>query len=257
MFFFNFGIKDFIDIMLVAFLLYYIYKLMKDSGSINIFFGILVFIVLKVVVVQVLDMELLGTIFDSLASVGVFAIIVLFQEEIRRFLLTFGSRRRSGAIMRMLFGRKEKDRNACIMPIVMACMSMSKDKTGALIIVERNIPLTDIIATGTSIDAIVSQPLLENIFFKNTPLHDGAVIVSGNRLKAAGCILPVSHSRDIPKKYGLRHRSALGIASESDAIAIIVSEETGHISIAHRGVLNPQMTPEGLEEYLIKNIAPS
>ena len=118
------------------------------------------------------------------------------------------------------------------MPIVMACMSMSKQKVGALIVIERNLPLNDIIRSGELIDANINQRLIENIFFKNSPLHDGAMIISKKRIKAAGCILPVSHSMDIPKELGLRHRAAKGISQETDALAVIVSEETGNISVA-------------------------
>lgn len=251
--FIDFSVKDFIDILLVAFLLYYTYKLMKASGSINVFVGILVFILIWLVVSQVLEMRLLGSIFDKLVSVGVLALIVLFQDEIRRFLLTLGSHKRASALVRFLTGnKKETMEKADIMPIVMACMSMSKQKVGALIVIEKNIPLDDIVRTGDVIDANINQRLIENIFFKNSPLHDGAMIISHKRIKAAGCILPVSHSLDIPKELGLRHRAALGISQETDAYAIIVSEETGGISVAHRGEFHLHLTAEELERILTR-----
>ena len=245
-------LKDILDILLVAFLLYKTYKLMKSSGSINIFTGILVFIVIWVIVSQVLQMRLLGSIFDKLVSVGVIALIVLFQEEIRRFLLTLGSRHHSSSWFRFLRGNKKTETSKeDIMPIVMACLNMSKGKVGALIVIEKNFPLDDIVRTGDVIDANINQRLIENIFFKNSPLHDGAMIISNKRIKAAGCILPVSHNLDIPKELGLRHRAALGVSQETDALAIIVSEETGTISVAMRGELKRHLTHDQLSEILI------
>ncbi len=253
--FLDFGIKDFIDILLVAFLLYYTYKLMKASGSINIFTGILVFILIWLVVSQVLEMRLLGSIFDKLVSVGVLALIVLFQDEIRRFLLTLGTHRHANALIRFLTGNKEeKVEHEDILPIVMACISMGKQKVGALIVIEHYVPLDEIIRTGEVINANVNQRLIENIFFKNSPLHDGAMVISKKRIKAAGCILPVSHDLDIPKELGLRHRAAMGISQQSDAHAIIVSEETGSISVAYRGQFYLRLSGEELESLLVKNI---
>ena len=251
--FFEFGIKDFIDILLVAFLLYYTYKLMKASGSINVFTGVLVFIMIWLVVSQVLEMKLLGTILDKLVSVGVLALIVLFQEEIRRFLLTLGSHRHVRALVRFFTGNKKRTvTHDDIMPIVMACISMGKQKVGALIVMEHNTPLDDVVRTGEVIDANVNQRLIENIFFKNSPLHDGAMVISKQRIKAAGCILPVSHNLDIPKELGLRHRAAMGISQVSDARAIIVSEETGSISVAYKGQFHLRLNAEELERILTK-----
>ena len=244
-------LKDIIDIILVAYLLYKTYKLMKSSGSINVFIGILVFIVIWVIVSQVLQMRLLGSIFDKLVSVGVIAMIVLFQDEIRHFLLTLGSRQRSNSLFRFLRGKKEEGTNReDIMPIVMACLSMSKGKVGALIVLEKEYPLDDIVRTGDLINADINQRLIENIFFKNSPLHDGAMVISKKRIKAAGCILPVSHNLNIPKELGLRHRAALGISQETDCIAIIVSEETGGISIAYKGQFFLKLSAEELERML-------
>lgn len=252
MMFIDFSIKDFIDILSVAFLLYYSYKLMKVSGSINVFTGILVFILLWLVVSQVLEMRLLGSIFDKLVSVGVIALIVLFQEEIRRFLLTLGSHQHASALVRFLTGaKKEELKHNDILPIVMACLNMGRQKVGALIVIEHNMPLDDIVRTGDVINADINQRLIENIFFKNSPLHDGAMVVSKKRIKAAGCILPVSHNLDIPKELGLRHRAAMGISQASDAHAIIVSEETGAISVAYKGQFYLRLNAEELESLLI------
>lgn len=224
---------------------------MKASGSIHVFTGILVFIVIWLVVSQVLEMRLLGSIFDKLVSVGVLALIVLFQDEIRRFLLTLGSHQHASALVRILTGNKKDAVNhEEIMPVVMACISMGKQRVGALIVMEHNVPLDDVVHTGEIINADINQRLIENIFFKNSPLHDGAVILSKGRIKAAGCILPVSHNLDIPKELGLRHRAAMGISQISDAHAIIVSEETGTISVAYRGQFYLRLNAEELESLL-------
>ena len=251
--FLKFGVKDLVDILLVAYLLYQTYRLMKDSGSINIFIGILVFIGCWIIVSQVLEMRLLGSIFDKLVSVGVLALIVLFQDDVRKFLVTVGSHKRWENLLRFLRkNNQEKVEQSDIMPIVMACMSMSKSKTGALIVVERNIPLNEIIRSGDTINADVNQRLIENIFFKNSPLHDGAMIIRHKQIIAAGCILPVSHDLNIPKELGLRHRAAMGVSQETDALAIIVSEETGGISAAYKGQFHLRLTAEELERILTK-----
>lgn len=248
----DFGAKDVVDILLVAYLLYKLYKLMKDSGSLNLFIGVLVFLFIGVVVSHVLDMRLLGSIFEMLQSVGLIAIIVLFQEEIRRFLLTLGSQHKAEGLLKF-FGikRNEVVDHSDILPIVMACLNMSKQRIGALIVIERNISLRDVINTGDVIDANINQRLIENIFFKNSPLHDGAMVISRGRIQAAGCILPVSHDQNIPRHLGLRHRSALGMTQFSDALVIIVSEESGAISTAYNGQFNLRLTPEELESILV------
>ena len=234
--FIEFSIKDLIDILLVAYLLYQTYRLMKDSGSINIFVGILVFIGCWIVVSQVLEMRLLGSIFDKLVSVGVLALIVLFQDDIRKFLVTVGSHNRWRHLLRFLKNNKqEKVERADIMPIVMACMSMSKTKTGALMVIEKNLPLNEIIRSGETINADVNQRLIENIFFKNSPLHDGAMVIASNKIIAARCILPITQNTNLPGSYGLRHRAGIGITENSDCIALVVSEETGSIRIIKGG----------------------
>lgn len=257
--FFDFGVKDVIDIVLVALMLFYIYRLMKESRSLNVFMGILVFIVLWLVVSQVLDMRLLGSIMDKLVSVGVLALIILFQEDIRKFLYNLGAHQRMRTFLRIFSGNDKKHDIArlkqVIMPVVMSCMSMSKKKVGALIVIQRATPLDDIVATGERIDANVSQRLIENLFFKNSPLHDGAMVIVNEKIRAAGCILPVSHDLNIPKELGLRHRAALGITHESDCLAIVVSEETGGISVAIRSKFQLRLTAEKLESLLTKELA--
>ena len=257
--FFQFGIKDFIDIFLVALMLFYIYRLMRESRSLNVFIGIMVFIVIWLFVSQIIQMRLLGSILDKLVSVGVIALIVLFQDDIRKFLYNLGAHQRMRAIIRFVTLSKNKDKEQkdvkeTIMPIVMSTMNMSRGKVGALIVIEQTVPLDDIVATGDVIDATINQRLIENVFFKNSPLHDGAMIISKKRIRAAGCILPVSHDLDIPKELGLRHRAAMGISQESDAVAVVVSEETGGISIAHRGEFRLRLSPEELESILTKEL---
>ena len=207
---------------------------------------------------QVIEMRLLGSIMDKLVSVGVIGLIVLFQEEIRKFLYSLGTHQRMRSIFKLFANKNgediEEDKET-IMPIVLACMDMSKNKVGALIVIERAIPLDDIVNTGDLIDARINQRLIENIFFKNSPLHDGAMIISKKRIKSAGCILPVSHSLDIPKDLGLRHRAAMGISQDSDAIAVIVSEETGRISVAIKGEFRLRLSAEELESVLAREMA--
>lgn len=253
---FEFGIKDFVDIFCVALMLYYIYRLMKESRSLNVFIGIMVFIVVWLFVSQILEMRLLGSIMDKLVSVGVIAIIILFQEEIRKFLYNLGAHRRVNGIIRLFVSGDNKDKvdMESIMPVVMACMNMGKSRIGALIVIERISSLDDIVETGDIIDANINQRLIENIFFKNSPLHDGAMVISKKRIRAAGCILPVSHSIDIPKELGLRHRAAMGISQDSDAIAIVVSEETGRISVAIKGQFHLRLSAEQLESILTREL---
>jgi uncharacterized protein (TIGR00159 family) len=256
--FFEFGIKDIIDIVLVALMLFYIYRLMKESRSLNVFMGILIFVVLWLVVSQVLEMKLLGSIMDKLVSVGVIALIILFQEDIRKFLYNLGAHQRVQTLRRLFTNNDKQNQEQIkqtIMPIVMSCLSMSKKKVGALIVIQRGTPLDDIVATGERLDASINQRLIENIFFKNSPLHDGAMVIVHDRIRAAGCILPVSHDLHIPKELGLRHRAALGITHESDCIAIVVSEETGGISIAIRNEFQLRLTAEKLESILTQELA--
>lgn len=237
-------------------MLYYIYRLMKESRSLNVFIGIMVFIVVWLFVSQILEMRLLGSIMDKLVSVGVIVIIILFQEEIRKFLYNLGAHRRVNGIIRLFVSGDNKDKvdMESIMPVVMACMNMGKARIGALIVIERISSLDDIVETGDIIDANINQRLIENIFFKNSPLHDGAMVISKKRIRAAGCILPVSHSIDIPKELGLRHRAAMGISQDSDAIAIVVSEETGRISVAIKGQFHLRLSAEQLESILTREL---
>ncbi|MCM1452281.1 MAG: diadenylate cyclase CdaA [Clostridium sp.] len=249
----DFNIKDLFDIVIVAFLLYYAYKLMKESGTISIFYGVMAFLVVWVIGSEILDMRLFGTILDKFMSIGLLILVILFQDQIKRFLVDLGSHKRWRFLRRILGHGKDQGEGSTrlrIMPIVYACMSMSKSRTGALIVIQQKVPLDAYAKTGDIIDARINQRLIENIFFKNSPLHDGAMLVADGRIEAAGCILPVSHDDNIPRALGLRHRSALGVAQATDALAIVVSEETGNISAAHRGELKVKISSADLEKIL-------
>ena len=253
----SFSIKDIIDILLVATLLFYIYRLMKESRSGNIFMGILIFIIVWIFVSKVFNMSLLGSIMDKAVNIGAIALIIIFQEDIRNFFSSLGTHHSIGKIVKF-FSRPAQDRSIVsensIIPVVRACMSMSAQKVGALIVYERYIGLGDIEKTGEMIDAEIRQRLIENIFFKNSPLHDGAMVISHHRIASAGCILPVSHDEDIPRNLGLRHRAAMGITQKSDALAITVSEETGGISVAYNGKFHLNLTGEELERILTEMV---
>lgn len=245
------GIKDIIDILIISLLLYYVYKMMKESGTLSLFYGVLVFFAIWVLASEIFDMRLTGTILDKFMSIGLIVLVILFQDQIKRFLIDIGSHGQFRFFRRFFRHEKEDDgSHARIMSVVYACMSMSKSKTGALIVFQRKVPLTTFEQTGDIIDADVNVRLIENIFFKNSPLHDGAMIIADHRIKAAGCILPVSHDMHIPKELGLRHRAALGMSQETDAVCIIVSEETGGISVAKDGVLKTRVSAPDLEHIL-------
>lgn len=247
----NFGIKDIIDIVLVALLMYQLYLMVKKTGRSAIFKGILSFLVLWIVVSKVFEMRLLGSILDTLVNVGLFILIVIFQDEIRRFLMSLGSNKTLKKIMNFISPRASKKlSDTGITPIVLACMNMAKVKTGALIVVEQDFSLDAFAHTGEIINTDINTRLIENIFFKNSPLHDGAMIISKNRIKAAGCILPISQNLSIPKYLGLRHRAAIGITQDTDAKVIVISEETGKISFAHKGSIDLGITPERLQVLL-------
>lgn len=250
--FFNITIMDIVDVVLVALLLYYFYKLMKESGSQNVFVGILLFIFSWVFVSKLLQMRLLGSIFDQLMNVGTLALVIIFHDEIRNFLRSLGSRGQFRFLTKFFSRDKDPVGDSVVMPIVLACNNMAQQKVGALIVVQRGDSLEDIISTGEVLNADVSQRLIEAVFFKNAPLHDGAMVVKDGRIVAAQCILPVSHNLNIPRKLGLRHRSAMGISEVTDAIAIVVSEETGSISAAVNGKLLQNLDARKLEALLSK-----
>lgn len=247
---------DFIDIFLVAFLLFNLYKMIKGTVALNIFVGVFM-LILTWLMVKALDMKLIGAILDAIIGVGTIAVIILFQEEIRSMFLVIGTKYNTRKWFNMdSFMKKNKKSgmmNIYITPIVEACVNMANTKTGALIIITKSSELMDIVKTGELVNSVISTVLIENIFFKNAPMHDGAMIITDNKIKAAQCILPISHNTDLPKNLGLRHRAGLGIAQKSDAMVIIISEERGEISFAYKGQLNRKVTAEGLKKLLEKN----
>ena len=253
----HFGIKDAFDIAIVALLLYYLYRIMKESGTLNIFFGVLAFIVVWVLTSQILELKLLGSILDQFMGIGLLVLVILFQDQIKRFLVELGDHKR-WRFLKNLFrhdkGDSSSDRRKYVLPIVYACMNMSKTKTGALIVIRQEIPLESYEKSGDIIDADINSRLIENIFFKNSPLHDGAMIIASNWITSVGCILPVSHDMDIPKNLGLRHRAALGMSQETDAVCVIVSEETGGISVAKDGVITVRVSTQDLEHILSSSL---
>ena len=232
---FSFGFKDVIDILLVAVILYETYRLLRRTGAKNLFWGILAFIIVWFLVSYVFQLDLTGALFDRIISVGAIALIVIFQEEIRMFFYRVGSRFSSWKIFDRRGSNADEETRQMIQEVTQACRHMAKTKTGALIVLAGSGSLKEVVDSGEKLDAAVSARLIENIFFKNTPLHDGALVIRDGRMLAAACILPVSKDLTIPQHYGLRHRAALGLVERSDATCIVVSEETGHISMAKEG----------------------
>ncbi len=248
-----FTIKDAIDIVLVAVFMFYVYKVLKNSGSRALFMGIISFIVLWILISQVLQMRLMGAIMDKFVSVGVLVLVIIFQEEIRRFLATLGSAH-SMRFLKKIFDHKRESNDELpkyVAPVVLACMNMARKKTGALIAIQQQMPLSNYEHTGEMFKSDINARLIENIFFKNSPLHDGAMIIANNQIRAAGCILPVANDLDLNKDLGLRHRSALGLAQETDAKVIIISEERGSISLAYHGEIHVDITADELQKLLI------
>ncbi|MBR2352725.1 MAG: diadenylate cyclase CdaA [Alistipes sp.] len=231
--FIPFSLVDFLDIFIVAGLFFMLYRVTRGTNTPYILVGIAM-IYLGWVVVRALNMELLSTILGQIISVGAIALIIVFQPEIRRFLQTLGMRQKELDFITRIFSSNRKVTSVNTSPIVSACLDMSDERTGALIVFTQKDDLQAIIEGGIALDANVSVSLLKNIFFKNAPLHDGAIIVDNNRIVAAKCILPVTQS-NVPKSYGTRHRAAIGISEVTDAVVLVVSEETGKISIVKRG----------------------
>ncbi len=253
--FINISILDLIDIFIVALIIFKIYKLTRGTNAISILAGIFIIYFIWLIV-RLLNMELLSMLIGQVIGVGVIALIIVFQQEIRRFLLILGTRYFSS--QNKFFGKflssnkpESMPSNVWVESVVSACRSMSASKTGALIVIAEDIEMSHIINTGKVVDATVSDILLQNIFFKNAPLHDGAVIISAGRIKAAGCILP-STETDVPASFGTRHRAALGAVENYDVVVIAVSEEKGSISIAKSGKLKINVSAKQLREELLR-----
>lgn len=252
--FMSFGLVDVIDILLVAVILYLIYNLIKGTTAINIFIG-LAFIYLVWIVINAFELKLLSSILGKFINVGVIAIVVVFQQEIRKFLLYIGSKEflKNKSWKGLLkFSSSASVHVLEVEQIALACHNMSQTQTGALIIISRKSDLKFYINSGEAVDSALTSRMLENIFYKNSPLHDGAVIVKENRIIAARCVLPVTEKENFPAHYGMRHRAAVGVTELSDALAITVSEQTGRISLTVNGEITTNLTKEKLAILLDK-----
>ena len=254
--FIEFSLLDVLDILLVATLLYYIYKLLKGTVAINIVIGIaFIFLIWKIT--QALKMEMLSGILGYLLSGGVIALIIVFQQEIRKFLLMIGTTNftnKRSFLKQLKFLQTEIASEIDTDTILEACKKMSKSKTGALIVIERTNSLDFLINTGDSMNAAVNEVLLESIFYKNSPLHDGALIIRDNFIVATRVVLPISDSAKIPARFGLRHRAAIGVSEKTDAVCVLVSEETGEISYIKDGGFELYANYEELNEKMKKDL---
>lgn len=235
--FLEFSFLDVLDILLVAVLLYYIYKLLKGTVAINIFIGIaVIFLIWKMT--QILKMEMLSNILGYLLSGGVIALIIVFQQEIRKFLLMIGTTNftsRRSFLNQLKFLKTEIISETDVNALLASCKKLAKTKTGALIVLERTNSLEFLINTGDAVNAQLTDVLIESIFYKNSPLHDGATVIRDNYIVATRVILPVSDNTTIPARFGLRHRAAIGVTEKTDAVCLLVSEETGEISYIKDG----------------------
>ncbi len=254
----NLRILDVLDITLVAVLLYYVYKLVKGTAAIHIFIGIvIIYLVWKLT--QFLAMEMLSSVLGEFIGVGMFALIVVFQQEIRKFLLMIGSTnfaRRRAFLRQLKFMRDiPKDTIHDVKSIIQACNTMGNSFTGALIIIKRSTPLDFIKTTGDTMNIQVNAPIIESVFYKNSTLHDGAMVIENNTIVATRVILPVSNDRAIPLRFGLRHRAAMGITEKTDALALVVSEETGQISYIKNGEFIIFKSNEELIEKLTEDLS--
>lgn len=255
--FLEFRFLDLIDILLVALLLYYVYRLIRGTVAINIFLGIIV-VYLIWELTKALDMAVLSSILGKFISVGVFALIVVFQQEIRKFLLMIGSTKfftDSKLFKNFNFLQDNIQTQTNIEAVVNACNKLAASKTGVLLVFRRKNNLDFLKSSGDEMNIELTQPILESIFYKNSPLHDGAAIVEGNQITATRVILPVSNQQNIPSRFGLRHRAAIGITEKTDAIALVVSEETGQISFVKNGEFVLFKNTEELNKLLSEDLS--
>ena len=257
--FISFSITDAIDIFLVAIMLYQLYKMVKGTAAVNVFIGLALIYVVWIIV-RAFELQLLGSILGKFINVGVIAVMVVFQQEIRKFLLYIGSNEflknnswktilsfttRSAVSSRYLLDEDS---------VINACFSMSDSKTGALIIISRKSDLKFYVNTGEIVDSALTDKMLENIFYKNSPMHDGAVIIKDNRIIAARCVLPVTENENFPSHFGMRHRAAVGLTETTDALAITVSEQTGNVSLTVNGEINSNLNRDKLRYLIEKNL---
>jgi diadenylate cyclase len=257
--FLSFGIIDAIDIFLVAVMLYQLYKMVKGTAAVNIFIG-LASIYIFWIIVRAFEFDMLGSILGKFINVGVIAIMVVFQQEIRKFLLYIGSNdflKNNNWRNVFSFAKRVSSSSALdldVEAVITACFNMSDSKTGALIIIARKSDLKFYVNTGETVDSALTDKMLENIFYKNSPMHDGAVIVKDNRIVAARCVLPVTEKENFPSHFGMRHRAAVGITETTDALAITVSEQTGAVSLTEKGEINSNLNRDKLRYLIEKNI---
>lgn len=248
------GLADIIDIVFVATILFFLFRWIKDSSAVNILIAILIIILMRVMAIA-LDLKMMSALLGTILDVGVLALVVIFQPEIRRFLNKFGREAKSSKanqIIRKLLNKSTSQIYADdVDQICKACEEMGQQKTGALIVLLNNESLDDVVDTGDIIDAKISKRLIMNIFFKNSPLHDGAMIIAGDRIVAARCTLPITE-RSIPAQYGMRHKAAVGMSESSDADVIVVSEETGGISLIRGGEFTKIESVHTLKHLLTK-----
>lgn len=255
--FLSLDILDILDIVLVAILLYQLYRLVQGTVAFNIFLGIIsIYFIWKLV--EAFKMDVLSEILGKFIDVGIIALLIVFQPELRRFLLLIGT---PEILSRFSFGKrllslkgKNKLFSDDLIAIVKACKEMSETRTGALIIITTTSDLNFYVKTGEQLEAKISSNTLESIFYKNSPLHDGAVIISNGKIRAARCVLPITEREDFPAHLGMRHRAAAGITETSDALAIVVSEQTGEISLVKSGQMENGLSAEALKKRIEKEV---
>ena len=243
---------DIVDILLVAFVIYTIIMMIQNTGAVRIAKSVIIILVLSGLT-QLLNMYLMNYLLERVLEIGLIALVIMFQPELRRMLEKLGSKS-----LREILSMKEQQReiHRVISQTVAACETMSKERTGVLIVFERSASTIDYQKTGTVLDAEVSSELLRNLFFTKAALHDGAVIIRNERIAAAGCVLPLTQNRNISSDLGTRHRAAIGMSEATDAVVVIVSEETGTISVAIGGMLKRHLAPQTLEKLLLNELAP-
>ena len=240
--FLQMSFADILDILLLALLIFILFKWIRGSSAMSIFIAIISLYFVRILV-SAFNMKFMTTLLDTILDVGVIALIVIFQPEIRKFLIRLGNQYMSSArgrkIIDRILGKRSDTINSATTAneLAEACARMSETKTGALIVIAHNTPLGEIISTGDEIDASIHRRLIMNLFFKNSPLHDGAMIIANGRIAAARCTLPITQKTNIPANFGMRHKAAIGITEESDADVVVVSEETGNISFVKGGVV--------------------
>lgn len=241
------GFADIVDILIVAYLIYKVIDLIRKTSSYNLARGLLVLLI-ALWLSGMFKLAMINYLLRKAVDIGLIALVIIFQPELRKLLAKMGSRNFYGFFSSKAHETSEID--AAITQTVLACEQMSKAKTGALILFERNMKLNDIMATGTNIDSDITAELLKNIFYPKAPLHDGAAVIRKSRIAAAGCVLPLTSNNNLSKDLGMRHRAGIGASEQSDALVVIVSEETGAISVAIEGMLKRNLDKQTFEKIL-------